>query len=65
MTVMCARVLTTTMTVIMVLTYMGLAAGLGQHDVVLLPTLISRDPIGGVDGLNTVLQQATSVPDAF
>ena len=56
MIVVCPGAVVTTVTVMMALTHMGLAAALGQHGVVLPPLLILRDTIRDV-GLTTVPQQ--------
>ena len=53
----CPSASTTTMTVIMAPASMELAGAIGQHDVVLLPLLITWDTIMSVVGLATVLQQ--------
>ena len=50
-------------TVTMAPTSVGLATAFGQHDVVLLPSLIPRDTMRGVVVSTTVLQQ--QVTDAL
>ena len=54
-TVMCSSALSTSTTFTVVLTSIGLAAALGQHDVVLSPSLISR--LRGIVGLTIVPKQ--------
>ena len=56
-TVVCSGAPTTTMTVTIALTCMGLATALGQHFVVLPPPLILKGTMKGIGGLTSVLQQ--------
>ena len=55
--VVCSTASSTTMDVLMSATSIGLAAALGQHYEVLLPSLIPRDTVRGIVGLATAVQQ--------